>query len=64
MFSLVGTSQTPILELPVYNAAELNTAIARARFIDGTMVQIDGEAVNVPVLIPVSRIQMIMELPE
>jgi hypothetical protein len=64
MFSLVGTSQTPILELPVYSAAQLNAAISRARFIDGMMVQIDGEVVNVPVLIPVSRIQMIMELPE
>lgn len=64
MFSLIGTPQTPVLELPVYNAAELNAAIARARFVDGMMVEIDGQPVNVPVLIPVSRIQMIMELPE
>ena len=27
MFSLVGTSQTPILELPVYSAAQLNAAM-------------------------------------
>ena len=64
MFALIGTHQTPILELPVSSVAELNMAIARTRFIDGLMVEIDGEGANCPVLIPVSRIQMIMELPE
>lgn len=64
MFALIGTPQTPILDLPVRTVAELNQAIARARFVDGLMVEIDGEGVHCPVLIPVSRIQMVMELPE
>ena len=64
MFALVGTSQAPVLELPVASVAELKAAISRARFIDGVMVEIDGQGVHCPVLIPACRIQMIMELSE
>lgn len=63
-FSLIGTPQAPILDLPVSNVAELHAAIGRARFIDGEMVEVDGEVVRCRVLIPVGRIQMVFEVTE
>ena len=63
-FALVGASQMPVLELPERNLGELHQAISRARFIGGRLVEIDGDAADSVVLIPVSRIQMILELAE
>jgi hypothetical protein len=63
-FSLVGTPQRPILDIAVRDLGELHHALARARFIEGRMVEIDGEATDLPVLIPANRIQIVMELPE
>jgi hypothetical protein len=64
MFALVGTPQRPVLDLPESDLGELQHSLGAARFIGGRMVQIDGGAVDTIVLIPVSRIQMIMELTE
>ena len=63
-FALVGTPQMPVLELPERDLGELHHAIGSARFIGGRMVEIGGAAVDSIVLIPVGRIQMILELSE
>ncbi|MFL6758566.1 hypothetical protein [Sphingomonas sp.] len=63
-FCMIGTPQSPILEMEARNVAELHHWIARARYIEGRMVEIAGEATDCPVLIPANRIQIVMELPE
>jgi hypothetical protein len=54
----------PVLDLPERDLGELHHAIGSARFLGGRMVEIDGNPVDSIVLIPVSRIQMILELAE
>jgi hypothetical protein len=63
-FSLVGSPQRPVLEIEVRDLGELHHAISGARFIEGRMVEIDGELTDCSVLIPANRIQIVMELPE
>lgn len=59
-FYMVGTSDTPALELPFANVRELNEVITRSRFIKGHMqVSEDGERCGV--LVPTARIQLVME---
>lgn len=60
-FCLIGASQAPVLELEADNTSELHHAIAYRRYIEGRMVEIDGEATDCSVMIPANRIQMIIE---
>ena len=60
-FFMTGTSEAPVLDLPVNNLSELHAHANRARFLEGEMVEIDGRGVSCRVLIPVSRIQMVAE---
>lgn len=61
-FCLTGTAQSPILELDAASIPELHRWLANVRYVEGRMVEIDGEATNCQVLLPVSRIQMIFEI--
>lgn len=58
-FCLIGSPQRPVLELEASDVAELHHWLARARYIEGRMVEIDGEQTDCEVLIPANRIQMI-----
>lgn len=61
-FCLVGTSQSPIVDVQQSNLSELGDAMARQRFLEGVIVGIDGHDGECGVLIPVNRIQMISEV--
>ena len=61
-FSLVGTSQTPVVDVPQSNLSELSDAMGRQRFLEGVIVGIDGLDGECGVLIPVNRIQLISEV--
>lgn len=63
-FCLIGTPQSPVLELEAEDVRELHYAIARSRYIEGRMVEIDGEPTDCDVLIPANRIQMIFGMVE
>lgn len=63
-FCLIGSPQSPIVEIGVRHLCDLHLSIGRARFIEGRMIEIDGEAMDCPVLIPANRIQIVIELPE
>ena len=58
-FCLIGSPQRPVLELDASDVAELHQRLACARYIEGRMIEIDGEATACDVLIPANRIQMI-----
>lgn len=60
-FCLVGSPQAPILELPMVDVSELHVALARSKYVEGRMVEIDGHETDCPVLIPTSRILMVMD---
>lgn len=60
-FFLVGTNEAPVLEVEADTLAQLSEIAARSRFIEGRMVEVDGEGVSCGALIPVSRIQLIAE---
>ena len=60
-FFLIGSSDAPILDLPVDSVRALNEVITRSRFIEGEMqVGSDGEGCGV--LVPTARIQLAMEV--
>jgi hypothetical protein len=61
---LVGSHQAPILEIGVSGIGELHDQLERSRHVLGRMVEIDGELTDVPVLIPLNRVQMIFGLTE
>lgn len=63
-FCLIGSPQAPILELHARNVCELHHSLGCSRYIEGRMVEIEGEPTDCPVLIPANRIQIVMELPE
>lgn len=63
-FCLVGTPQSPVLELEARDVRELHHSLARTRFIEGRMVEIDGEPTDCEVLISANRVQMIFEIAE
>ena len=63
-FCLVGSPQAPVLELPVEDLTHLHARLAAAKFVEGRMVAIDDNATNCDVLIPTSRILMILAEPE
>lgn len=61
-FFLVGTSQSPIVEVEHANLQDLHATIECRRFLLGKMTEIDGYDVGCGVLIPINRIQMISEI--
>ena len=56
----MGSPQSPVLELPASSIAQLHVRLAGAKFVEGRMVSIDGSATSCDVLIPVSRILMVL----
>jgi len=60
-FCLVGSSQAPVLELPMRDVSELHAALSVSKFVEGLMVEIDGEVTACAVLIPTSRVLIVME---
>lgn len=60
-FFLIGTNEAPVLELPVVDLHELHQKMQRSRFVEGRMVEINGEFNSRDVLIPINRIQMVAE---
>lgn len=60
-FFLIGSAETPILDVPFEHLNELHCAMERSRFVEGRMVEVNGEPVSCGVLIPMGRIQMIAE---
>jgi hypothetical protein len=59
---LVGSPQAIDVDLPASDAAELNEIASRSRFLDGYMAEADRDGVCPGVLIPTSRLQMIIEM--
>lgn len=60
-FFLVGTTEAPVLEVEADTLRELGEMATRHRFVEGRMIEINGEGAAVGVLIPTSRIQLIAE---
>lgn len=60
-FFLIGSSETPLLDVPFEHLSDLHHAMECSRFVEGHMVAVNGEPVSLNVLIPMSRIQMIAE---
>lgn len=58
-FFLIGSCDTPVLELPMADVGHLHDAISRARFIEGEMDM--GDGTHSGVLIPISRVQLIQQ---
>lgn len=63
-FCLIGSTQHPVLELEAKDVGDLHHAIARARYVEGRLVEIGGEPTDCDVLIPANRIQMIFGMAE
>jgi hypothetical protein len=60
-FFLIGTNEAPVVEVEVDTLRELGESAIRNRFIEGRMVEIDGQARACAVLIPTARIQLVVE---
>lgn len=58
---LIGCNQPLEVDLPVSGVAELNQMAATCRFLEGYMAEADGDGVCPGVLIPTSRLQMVVE---
>jgi hypothetical protein len=58
---LIGTPSPLDVDLPVSSVTELNEIASRARFIQGNMAEPDHEGVCPGVLIPTSRLHMVIE---
>ena len=43
------------------DVSELHAALSVSKYVEGLMVEIDGHATRCPVLIPTSRILMVMD---
>lgn len=61
-FCLTGSPQMPIVEVDATDLHHLHQLMDRSRFVEGRMVEVDGEGATAGVLIPVSRIQFILEV--
>jgi hypothetical protein len=61
-FFLMGSSQAPIVEIPVADLGQLGEMVRFNRFLEGRIVDCLDEEDACPVLIPVSRVQMITEV--
>jgi hypothetical protein len=60
-FFLIGTTEAPILEVEADTLRQLGEMAMRNRFIEGHMVEINGDGASCGVLIPTARVQLIAE---
>ena len=60
-FYLIGSSDAPVLDVEAHDLTALNDAMSRNRFIEGRMAEPDAHGVMLGVLIPTTRIQLVME---
>lgn len=60
-FFLIGTNESPVLEMEAATLRQLNEDLSRNRFIEGQMVEINGHGEDRGVLIPTARIQLVVE---
>jgi hypothetical protein len=58
---LVGVPQPLQVDLPAGSASELVEIASRVRFLEGHMVEADSDGVCAGVLIPTSRLQLVIE---
>lgn len=61
-FCLMGSAQAPVLELALADLSALHAALLRSKYVEGRMVEVGGEATELPVLIPTGRILLVMEV--
>jgi len=60
-FFLIGTHETPVVEMEASSLRQLNDDLSRNRFVEGQMVEINGLGASCGVLIPTARIQFVAE---
>lgn len=60
-FFLIGSSQTPVLDVDAADLRELNDIVSRNRFIEGHIAERDEDGVFGGMLIATGRIQLVME---
>jgi hypothetical protein len=60
-FCLLGLHDHPVVELDARDMQDLQHALSAGRFIRG---RLDGEGESIEVLIPVSRIQLVLGITE
>lgn len=58
---LIGVPQPIELEIAATTMAELNDMLSRQRFIEGRMVEPDGDGVLAAMLLASSRVQCVVE---
>lgn len=61
-FCLMGSSQQPVIEVDVACLHDLHQLLSTNRFIEGRLVEIDGDGVQCNVLIAATRVQMVVEV--
>lgn len=61
-FFLIGTNEAPVMEVPFANLQELNKHMQCNRFIEGCIMDISGEEITCGALLPICRIQMVVEV--
>lgn len=61
-FYLIGSCDSPVLDVAVSDLAELNRQMSCSRFVEGHMVEADLDGVLRGVLIATSRIQLVMDV--
>lgn len=60
-FVMIGSAQAPIVEVGVSCLSDLAAQASCSRWIEGEIVEVDGEAVSHRVLLPTGRIQMVVD---
>ena len=60
-FHLIGNSLPVELEVDALTIGDLNQIVGRQRFVEGGLVQPDGDGVLLGMLIATSRIQCVVE---
>jgi hypothetical protein len=58
---LIGAPQPLQVDLPVGSVSELVEIASRARFLEAHMVEADSDGIFAGVLIPTSRLQLVVE---
>lgn len=59
---VLGAATAPILDTPFRDLADLTDELGQSRYIAGNLVAADGDAIGPNALVPVCRIQMIVEV--
>ncbi|MBB4096971.1 hypothetical protein [Sphingomonas kyeonggiensis] len=61
-FFLIGSTDAPVLDVEAIDLAELHALMSRERFIAGHMADPDTDGIFSGVLVPISRVQFVMEI--